>query len=415
MRIILNGWFWGQTATGSGQYLGHLLAHLPEVAPQHEYILAAPGGISHPRNTQHAPRIERLPTTFDNLNVNLAKVWFEQIAFPRACRRLGADVAHVPYWGSPLRSPVSTVVTIHDVIPLLLPAYRDSVMVRLYTRLVAAAARRADAVIAVSHASRGDIIAHLGLPAARVWVTHEAAAAKLQRAEQVQVEAVRRKYGLPQRFFLYLGGFDVRKNVTGLLAAFARFSGSQKLAVDLTVHRLSAGLGSPAGANCDMLGSVKGTSSDPALVIAGHLPQRDSGFTPDPRRIVRELGVESGVRFTGWVEEVDKPALYTAALAFVFPSRYEGFGLPVLEALACGTPVITSSVSSLPEIVGQAGLLVSPDDAAELAAAMERLWNDAPLRERLRGEALAQAARFSWQQTARATAEVYAEVVLSIL
>jgi len=391
MRIVLNGWFWGQTATGSGQYLSHLLAHLVEVAPQHEYVLAVPSEASNLRNTHHASRVERVLTPFDNINVHLAKVWFEQIAFPRACRWLEADMAHVPYWGSPLQPTVPTVVTIHDVIPLLLPAYRGSVLVRLYTRLVAAAARRADAVIAVSHASRRDIIAHLGLPAAQVWVTHEAAAASLRRTDQAQVDAVRHKYGLPERFFLYLGGFDVRKNVAGLLAAFARLIEGMPLA---SGPRVSSSRLPPA----------------PMLVIAGRLPRRDTGFTPDPRRIARELGIESGVHFTGWVEEADKPALYTAATAFVFPSRYEGFGLPVLEALACGTPVITSCVSSLPEVVGRAGLLVSPDDVAELAAAMERLWYDAALRGRLRDEALVQAARFSWQQTAQATAEVYAEV-----
>ena len=115
--------------------------------------------------------------------------------------------------------------------------------------------------------------------------------------------------------------------------------------------------------------------------------------------------------FTGWVDEADKPALYSAADIFVFPSRYEGFGLPVLEALTCGTPTITSNVSSLPEIVGQAGLLVSPDDQAGLVDAMERLLHDPRLREKLRALALEQAARFSWQETARATAEIYAQAL----
>ncbi|MBC8448658.1 MAG: glycosyltransferase family 4 protein [Chloroflexi bacterium] len=386
MRIVLSGWFWGQTATGSGQYLSHLLAHLPEAAPQHEYVLVVPGGISNSRipdhasrATHHAPRLERAPTPFDKLNANLSKVWFEQIAFPRACRRLGANLAHVPHWGSPLRPTVPTVVTIHDLIPLLLPAYRGGVLVRLYTRLVAAAARRTSAVITVSQASQSDIITHLRLPAARVRVTHEAAPASFRRAEQAQVDALRRELGLPDRFFLYLGGFDVRKNVAGLLAAFAQVAERMPVA--------------------------------PALVIAGKLPPRDTAFAPDPRRIARELGIESKVYFTGWVEEADKPALYTAAVAFVFPSHYEGFGLPVLEALACGTPTITSNVSSLPEMAGQAAVLVSPDDVAGLAAAMARLWHDAAWRERLRDEALAQAAHFSWKRTAQATVEVYAEVL----
>ena len=382
MRVILNGWFWGQTATGSGQYLAHLLDHLPRVEPTHELLLATWQG--------HAPllgapscRVQPLKTPFDQASANLSKLWFEQVSFPRAARRLGADLAHVPHWGSPLRPTVPTVVTIHDLIPLLLPAYRGGTLVRGYTRLVAAAARRAVGVITVSRSSQQDIIAHLGLPAARVWVTYEAAPASLQRADEAQMEAVQRKYGLPESFFLYLGGFDVRKNVAGLLSAFARL--------------------------------VEREPSDASrLVVAGLLPKADTSFTPDPRRIARELGIETRVTFTGWVDEADKPALYSAADVFVFPSRYEGFGLPVLEALACGTPTITSNVSSVPEMAGQAGLLVSPDDLTGLVAVMERLLRDLPLQERLRLLGLEQAARFSWQQTAQATAEIYARALAMV-
>jgi len=380
MRVILNGWFWGQTATGSGQYLAHLLDHLPRVEPKHEILLATWQGHS-PSLEAPGCRVWPLGTPFDRVSANLSKLWFEQVSFPRAARRLRADLAHVPHWGSPLRPTVPTVITIHDLIPLLLPAYQGGTMVQAYTRLVAAAARRAVGVITVSHASQKDIIAHLKLPAARVWVTHEAAPAAFQRTDEAQMEAVRRKHRLPESFFLYLGGFDVRKNVAGLLSAFARL-----------VER------EPSNA--------------PRLVIAGLLPKADTSFTPDPRRIARELGIETRVTFTGWVDEADKPALYSAADGFVFPSRYEGFGLPVLEALACGTPTITSNVSSLPEIVGQAGLLVSPDDSAGLVAAMERLLGDVVLREKLRVLALEQAARFSWQQTAQATAEIYDKALL---
>ena len=379
MRVILNGWFWGQTATGSGQYLAHLLEHLPKAEPKNEILLAT--------WQRHAPSpdppgcsVWPLSTPFDRISANLSKLWFEQVSFPRAARRLGGDLAHVPHWGSPLRPTVPTVVTIHDLIPLLLPAYQGSRLVQGYTRLVAAAARRAVGVITVSQASQRDIIAHLRLPAARVWVTHEAAPASFQRADEAQIARVRREYGLPDSFSLYLGGFDVRKNVAGVLAAFARLLEREE-------------------------------SGDPRLVVAGILPKEDTSFTPDPRRIARELSIETRVTFTGWVDEADKPALYSAADIFVFPSRYEGFGLPVLEALTCGTPTITSNVSSLPEIVGQAGLLVSPDDQAGLVDAMERLLHDPRLREKLRALALEQAARFSWQETARATAEIYAQAL----
>jgi len=379
MRVLLNGWFWGQIAAGSGQYLGHLLSHLVAVAPQHEYMLAV---WRQQRSLPEPPDCRLLPlaTPFDRVSEDLSKVWFEQVAYPRACRRVGADLAHVPHWGSPWRPTVPTVVTIHDLIPLLLPAYRGSALVRSYTRLAAAAARRADAVITVSRASQRDIITHLRVPEAQVWVTHEAAPSEFQRANRTQVAAMRRRHDLPDRYLLYLGGFDVRKNVGGVLEAFARLA-------------------------------ERRAATAPVLVVAGRLPDTDTPFAPDPRRMARELGIEDCVVFTGWVEEADKAALYTAADLFVFPSRYEGFGLPVMEALACGTPTVTSNVSSLPELVGQAGLLVNPDDVSELSAAMEQLWQDATLRKRLREAALARAARFSWRETAQGTAHVYARVL----
>jgi glycosyltransferase involved in cell wall biosynthesis len=320
--------------------------------------------------------VQPLSTPFDRISENLSKLWFEQVSFPRAARRQEADLAHVPHWGSSLRPAMPTVVTIHDLIPLLLPSYRGNFLVRSYTRLVSAAARRSAGVITVSRASQQDIVKHLRIPATRVWVTHEAAPPFFRRADGPQIEAVRQKHALPEAFLLYLGGFDVRKNVSGLLSAFARLQEREGFA-------------------------------DARLVVAGRLPKTDSEFTPDPRRIARELAIEHRVTFTGWIDEADKPSLYTAATGFVFPSLYEGFGLPVLEALACGTPTITSDVSSLPEVVGQAGLLVSPGNEAELTAAMESLLLDSTLREKLQHMALEQADRFSWQQTAQATVGAY--------
>ena len=162
----------------------------------------------------------------------------------------------------------------------------------------------------------------------------------------------------------------MRKNVSGILDAYAR--------ADL---------------------------ADVDLAIAGKLPAADTGFSPDPRRIARELDIAGRVRFTGWVDEGDKPALYTGAIAFLFPSHYEGFGLGPLEAMACGTPVIVSDCSSLPEVVGGGGIAVDPDDVDALARAMHMIVVDRSLRERL-GQAGQQRARqFTWRQTAGQTME----------
>ena len=364
MRIGINAFFLDRPETGSGQYLRHLLEALAKVDPTNEYLLISPGPAHSISNIQY-------PIS------NRAKLWFEQVSFPRACRHL--DLAHVPYFASPLFPTTSTVVTVHDLIPLILPTYRGSLLVRLYTRLVAAAARKAEAIITVSQASKRDIVRCLHIPPERVHVTYEAAGEAFQPVEdEVQLAAIRQKYELSKRYLLYLGGFDQRKNLSALLGAFA-------LLVNRQPHA--------------------------RLVIAGKLPGRDSSLFPDPRRLVRELRVEERVIFTGWVPEEDKPALLSGAVAFVFPSLYEGFGLPAAEALACGTPVIASDRSSLPEVVGEGGVLVEPTDVEALAEAMEVLLVDGALRAKLRQRALAQAAKFSWKQTALETLAVYRKVV----
>ena len=301
------------------------------------------------------------------------------MAFSRTCRRLGADVAHVPYWAPPLRPSVPTVVTIHDLIPLLLREYRGSPWVRLYTTLVSTAARSAALVLTDSEASRQDIIAHLGLPAERVRVIYLAADARYTSTPVPEDIQIRARYSLPDRYVLYLGGFDVRKNVTTVLSTYRR-------------------AGPVIGEACP-------------LVIAGRLPERDTPFTPDPRRLAREQDIdERFVHFTGFVDEGDKPALYRGAVAFIFPSRYEGFGLPPLEALACGTPVVGSDVSSIPEVVGDAGVLLPPDDAEGMAGALIQLATDDRFHAELGRRAPAQATRFSWKRAARKVLAAYRDV-----
>ena len=182
MRIALNGMFLGQESTGSGQYTQQLLRALVQLDGDNEYLLYTSNSLrAAATEIPPCPPLIRgvwgdsLRTPVAHLSANLDKVWFEQITFPRACRRAGVDLAHVPYWASPIRPTVPTIVTVHDLIPMLLPLYRGSALVRLYTRLVAAAARRADYVITDSLASQADIVQHLNVPAERVQVIYLAA------------------------------------------------------------------------------------------------------------------------------------------------------------------------------------------------------------------------------------------------
>lgn len=374
MRVAINAWFLRQPTTGSGQYLRQLLqAYL--ACTDHDFLICEPSdrrradGQLPPLPGKHV----FLRTPFGGRSRRLSKVWFEQVAFPWACRQWQADVAHVPYWAAPLLSPVPVVVTVHDLIPLLFPAYRGGVGGEVYLRLVSASARRATLVLTDSHASRRDIVRHLRIPPRRVRTVYLAVGERFHPPQEHARRVVACKYDLPDRYFLYLGGFDVRKNVPVVLRSFALLS-------DRAAR----------------------------LVIAGRLPDRDTPLFPDPRRIAAELGIIGRVRFIGWVEEEEKPAIYSGATALLFPSQYEGFGLPPLEAISCGTPVIVSRRGSLPEVTGEGGLYVDdPDDASALARAMERLWDDPSLRARLSRAGLAHAARFSQRHTAKETLAAY--------
>ncbi len=379
MRIALSGMFWGMANTGSGQYLAHLLSHLPALLPDATFTLPTPAqGREGPVHESVAAVPLRTP--FDGKSRHAAKVWFEQVSFPRYCRQIDADVAHVPYFAPPLVPRVPTVVTIHDLIPLVLPAYRASWGVRAYTALVSRATKSAHVVITDSHASAEDIVRLLNVPRERLRVIYLAVDSSYQPVADKSMQSTLDRLGIRRPYLFYLGGFDQRKNVPTLLKAYAE-----------------------AG---DSLGDL-------SLVVAGRLPDVDTSFAPDPRRIVQELGIQERVRLTGFVDEQDKPALYAGATAFCFPSAYEGFGLPVLEAISCGTPVIVGACGSLIEVAGPAGIHVPPGDVAALASAMIRLGTDAGYRHELSQAALEQSNRFSWRRTAAQTLSAYEQAMTS--
>ena len=377
MRIAINGMFWDQPNVGSGQYLHGLLGALERLAPEHQYVLLLPVPRGSNIETFERPNVQMFPivTPFDTRSANLAKLWFEQVGVPRAAARLGADVLHVPYFAPPLVSPVPVVATVLDIIPLLLPEYRGGMAVRAYMRLVARGARRARQVIAISDASRRDIIRHLGCAPERVTTIRLAAGPQYRPLDRERCAAeVAERYGLRDRFVYYVGGLDARKNLPTLLCAWARLRNA----------------GGPAA----------------RLAVAGRALGSDTRLFPDLARMIDELGIHDAVARVD-VPLADNPLLYNAATAFAFPSRYEGFGLPPLEAMACGTPVVASTASSMPEVVGDAALGVAPDDVPGWAAALWRLLGDAALREDLRRRGLARAASFSYERVAQATIDIY--------
>lgn len=373
MHVALNAWFWNRPDTGSGQYTRRLVGALLPMGAR-VTLIAPEGFIPNP------PEGADVLTT-PSRRGNLGKVRFEQVDFPHAAQESGADLAHAPYWGGPLRCSLPIVTTIHDLIPLLLPAYRGSLFVRLYTSLVTASARGATAVLTDSEASMRDILTHLGLPSERVHAVHLAVdSAYTPEPDDAADVAAREKYDLPPEYVLYLGGYDIRKNLSVLLRAYTYVK--------------------------------RGFDDQYPLVLAGRLPQN-----PSPRFTVIEplldrFDLRDVVRTIGEVDEVDKPALYRGAACFVFPSRYEGFGLPPLEAMACGTPVVTTETSSLPEVVGDAGFLVDPDDVRGMGSAIIAMLTQEEFAASLRQRGLARAAQFTWERTARETLRVYRDCLV---
>jgi len=278
----------------------------------------------------------------------------------------------------PLRG-VRTVFTFHDAIYALFPQYHLPLNRLFLGLMMPRFLRRADAIIAVSECSKRDAVRLYGIDPARIRVIYEGVDARFQPVTDLaRLAQVRARYALPERYILYVGTIEPRKNLTTLLEAF----------------HVSRSMFHAAG------------NTALKLVIGGKTGWLYEGLF----RKLRELGLEDEVLLPGYIADEDLPAVYSAASVFVFPSLYEGFGLPPLEAMACGTPVVCSSASSLPEVCGEAALLVEPTDVSALAQAIERVLSDEPLRAALRARGLAQAAKFSWERTARETLAVYREV-----
>ena len=378
MHIAINGWFWAQESTGSGQYLRHLLSNLPKVAPELEISLILPPHIQSPADIPAGVRT--IETGRRARSSKLGKVYFEQRSFPRIARTINADIAHVPYWGTPLACSIKLVTTVLDVIPLLYPIYNQGLFTNLYTSLVSAAARGSNHIITISETAKIDIEEQLRIPEEQITVTYLAPDERSHpRIGAKHDEKVREKYDLPEQFVLYLGGFDWRKQVNELMLAYT------------------------------YVGEADGDTFP--LVIAGREPPYDDALFPDLRAYSRRLKIDEYVHWIGFVDEADKPSLYRLADVFVFPSLYEGFGLMALEAMASGTPVVTSNAIVFEEVLEDAAYIVN--NAREMAGAIIALLIQQPLRDAMINQGLALASNYSWRKTAQETVEVYEHVLYS--
>jgi glycosyltransferase involved in cell wall biosynthesis len=355
-------------SAGINWYIYNLLQHLPEMASDIEYTV-----FTSERRYTAAPgirlQISQLPT-----GRPAVRILWEQALQPWAVRRAKLDLLHSPAFVGPFLSACPLVVTVHDLSFLFFPqSFRtlNRSYLRLFTWL---SLRRARRVLAVSESTKRDLVRYYGLSPAKVDVVYNGVDGAFRPLPADQVAAFRRRAGLPDRFMLFVGTLEPRKNVVRLIEAYARLPKERP----------------------------------PLVLVGGKGWLYEQIFAQ-----VEALNLSSQVHFAGYVLAQDLPLWYNAADLFVYPSLYEGFGLPPLEAMACGTAVITSTASSLPEVVGKAGLAVDPTDTEALAAAMGQMLTARDLREQMQAEGLAQAQKFTWARTAQCTVGSYRRALAS--
>jgi alpha-1,3-rhamnosyl/mannosyltransferase len=352
---------------GIGRYVSHLARHLVPLLASDERLLLlhnpqAPSGWQLPAAQEN---VELVATAVSPFSLN------QQWHIPRLLRRVNAAVYHSAYYLMPYRPGVPTLLTLYDLIPEQFPQLvspQARLLARLATRL---ALRAGDHFLAISEATRQDFLAYYPLDPAKITATPLAADAQFKPQPETAVITLRQRLNLPEQYVLYLGINKPHKNLERLVTAWATVTNQLPDAPPLII----------AGAWDDRYGEVK--------------------------TAVTQQNLEQHIHFVGRVPDADLPTLYSGAMLFVFPSLVEGFGLPVLEAMACGTAVACAHTSSLPEVGGEAVAYFDPTDSQAIASVLVELLQDKKQRERMTQKGLVQAAKFSWEETAAATLTHY--------
>lgn len=373
MRIGLDGIPLGEIKTGVGHYTFELAHALALLAPEDEFALVSP--------FPFVAANEAAATLLPNLHLIQAKVdrlrrrrWWS-VGLPLYLNRASFSLFHGTNYDVPLWNRCQTVVTIHDLSILLHPLTHEKHLVRRARWRLPKMARLATMIITPSESVRREVSEHLGVSPDKVVAIPEAARSIFHQVPLAQTIEARRRFGIEDDFLLYVGTVEPRKNLLALARAFDEI--------------------------------LRTTSLRPQLVIAG----KEGWLNEELYAYLKGSNIEERVRFTGYVSDEELRALYSSCRAFIYPSLYEGFGLPPLEAMACGAPVITSLNASILETVGDAACLVPPKDFRKLAAAITRVLTDSGKREELSRAGLKRAAQFSWERTALETLNVYRSVL----
>lgn len=383
LRVLVNDRPLRQTLTGVGHYIAEILTELPAADAM---IHAAPffftylsrkdwrgSHVSH--DAPNGPAVRPTARHPRDIGGSRKPWWLRRIMqgaygglFRLAAGRY--DVYHEPNH-IPMRCGLPTVTTIHDLSVLVHPQWHPADRVRWYEREFEAGVRRTRRFIAASEFTKREMVARIGVSPERICVTYQAPRAAFRRKEQPEIERTLGELGLSVGFFLYVGTLEPRKNVSGLLDAYG-----------------------------DLPAALRERFP---LVVVGAWGWKQHEL----REQMERRGLSAHLRLMGYLRDEQMAVLYSACAAFVWPTLYEGFGMPPLEAMACGAPVIVSDVASLPEVVGEAGTLLDPHQRGAWCEAMRRAAEDADWRESTRAGSLEQAAKFSWQRCARQTAACY--------
>jgi glycosyltransferase involved in cell wall biosynthesis len=369
MRIGIDAHAIGSQLTGNETYVKNLVMALARIDRVNEYVLFF----------TRPDVAEDWEGRFPNFRVQLLRPGTPYaripLSFPIALYKTGVDLLHVQYTAPPI-SPRPIVVTVHDLSYEHFPQFFTARERFFFRRTIPHTSRRARMVLTGSEYSRQDIIHTYRIPPGKVVVTPYGAEGRFAPVgDPMELERLRKKYGIERDYLLSVGNLQPRKNLARLIQAYSR-----------------------------LRESVEEFRSQ--LVIVG----KKAWLYKNIFHTVHRSGFSGDVILTDYVPDEDLPGLYSGAIAFVYPSIFEGFGLPVLEAMACGAPVITSNSSSLPEVVGEAGLMVDPYDEEALSRAIQRVTEDGSLRAQLSGAGLRQAAKFSWDRAAKLTLAVYEQV-----
>jgi glycosyltransferase involved in cell wall biosynthesis len=367
MRIGIDARIAHYSHGGIRSYVVHLLDALTAVDDETDY---------HILHSRKDPE-----TSASGPNFHRVACWtpchhrFERWTLGVEISRLGLDLLHSPDFIPPAFGYGRSVITIHDLTFLYYPRFLTRESRRYYNGQIEWAVQRTDHILADSHATKTDLTSVLGVSSERITVVHLAADPSFKPVPDGETRHIANQYGLEPGFLLFVGTLEPRKNVPGLLHAY-------RILLDQKV------------------------TAEPLVLVGGKGWLYEEIFDR-----VEALGLNDQVRFLHGVPDADLPGLYSAASVLTTPSFYEGFGLPALEAMSCGTPVVVADRASLPEVVGDAGILVDPEDPGAIAEGLKRVLTDEELRAKMETLGLGRASSFSWERVARETLDVYRQVL----